>query len=245
MLSYNQILDKLGHKKFNRDELLSEIRKINPDYKEDSLEKSLSRLIKSGRLIRVSKYNFIQPEYIKKIYSYESMNVTAIAAKACITNNFPLIDFILYEMVQLNEFINHQIGKNTIFIETEKDVEEAVFERLREEHTSVLYFPKAEDFYRYSDSDSIIIKSLPSRYPKNSLDKHGISIEKLIVDLLANKIINSSISRGDYPDALREMFSKYRVNEIKLFRYATIRRINKDLDALLNEAGINLITRGE
>ena len=244
MLNYNQILEKLGHKKISRDELLSEVRKINPDYKEDSLKRSLSRLTKTGRLIRVSKYNYIQPEYIKKAYSYESMNTTAIAAKACVTSNFPLVDFILYEMVQLNEFVNHQIGKNTIFIETEKDAEEAVFERLREEHTSVLYFPKTEDFYRYSDSDSIIIKSLPSRYPKNSLDKHGISIEKLIVDLLANKIIKNSISRSDYPDALREMFSKYRVNEMKLFRYATIRRVIKDLDALLNESGINLITRG-
>ena len=245
MLNYNLILDKIGYRKFNQDELLLEIRKINPDYKEDSLKKSLSRLIKSGRLIRVSKYNYIQPENIKKAYTYENMNATAIAAKACITNNFPLIDFILYEMVQLNEFVNHQIGKNTIFIETEKDVEEAVFERLREEHTSVLYFPKTEDFYRYSDSDSIIIKSLPSRYPKNLLDKHGISIEKLIVDLLANKIIKNSISLGDYPDAMREMFSKYQVNEVKLLRYAIIRRVIKDLDALLYEAGINLITRGE
>ena len=244
MLNYNSLLDKFGNNKFNRSEILKEIRQEKPNYSEANLKRSLSRLVRSGRLMRVSQGHYIITESNKKYYSYKSMNTKAIAVKDCITSNFPLINFILFEMVQLNEFVNHQIGKNTIFIEIEKYVEDAVFERLREEYESVLFFPNPDDFYRYSDSDSIVVKSLPCRYPKNAIDKHGISIEKLIVDLFANKIISNSISRGDYPDAITEMFSRYQVNEIKLFRYASIRRITSDLEALLNETGVNLYTRG-
>jgi hypothetical protein len=243
MLNYSAVLEKFGNNCFSKNELISEIRQIKPDYNDENLKRSLSRLIKSGKLNRIAKGIYIVPKYKKLIYSYESMNSTAIDVKNCIINDFPLIDFIMLEMVQFNEFMNHQIAQNTIFIETERDVDKAVFERLKENYNSVLYFPKLEVFFLYREADCIVIKSLPYRYPKNIIDKHGISIEKLIVDLFSNELIKKSLNGADYPEALRDIFSKYQINETRLFGYAALRRVDSELKKMLNNEEIKLYTR--
>jgi len=243
LLNYLKIIEKFGNQSFIRSQILDEIKRENPNYNEKSLNKSLERLIEKGFIIRVAEGMFVVPERKKNIYLYKSYNDTAINVRKIVKETFPLIDFTMFEMVQLNQFVNHLIAKNTIFIEIEKDVEEHVFEKLKEEYNSVLYFPKPDDYFRYGEPDTIIIRALPCRYPKNPRDKHGTSIEKLIVDLFANEIIWNSISQGDYPDALENMFSAYQINETKLFRYAIIRRVENELRMMLEKANIKLYTK--
>jgi len=243
MVDYSKVLEKFGKNCFSRNDLMLEIKQIKPDYNEENLKKSLSRLIKSGKLMRVAQGIYTLPESKKHIYSYESMNPTAIEVRERIKRDYPLIDFVMFEMVQLNEFLNHLIAKNTIFIETEKDIEMVLFERLKLDYHPVLFQPKLEDYYLYRQADGIIIKSLPYKYPKSRLDKHGTSIEKLIVDLFANELIRNSISGGDYPEALRDIFTKYQINETKLFRYAIYRGVANELEAMLKREDIKLYTR--
>ena len=60
------------------------------------------------------------------------------------------MNFVIFESVILNEFLNYQIARNTIYIQIEKDVSSYIFDNLREEYAgSVLYKPGKKDFDRY------------------------------------------------------------------------------------------------
>lgn len=54
----------------------------------------------------------------------------------------PYLDFRIFELVQLNEFVNHQIAQNMIFVSVEGELEEDVFNTLWENYEgSVLLKP--------------------------------------------------------------------------------------------------------
>ena len=79
---------------------------------------------------------------------------------------------------------------------------------------------------QHGSNNSIIIERLISESPKGDVAPYNLAIEKLIVDLFANKRLKEMISLGDYPMALESIFSMYEVNQVKMFRYA--RRRNKE-----------------
>ena len=85
--------------------------------------------------------------------------------------------------------------------------------------------PTADEVYRYGKDDGIIIQRLVSESPRGRNDKYEITLEKLIVDMFASKLMSSFLTRGDYPAAIEDMFSKYYIDQVKLFRYA--KRRNK------------------
>ncbi|MGX8688088.1 MAG: DUF6577 family protein, partial [bacterium] len=56
------------------------------------------------------------------------------------SERFPEIGFVIFESVLLNEFLNHQIAQNTIYIQVEKDFSSYIFDILQEEYPGrVLY----------------------------------------------------------------------------------------------------------
>ena len=68
-------------------------------------------------------------------------------------------------------------------------------------------------------------------------------LEKIIVDLFANKLLNSILSKGDYPEMLERMFEKYKINQVMLFRYARRRNKEKEIfDFIKDKTNINLIS---
>ena len=241
-MNYCEMSKKFGHTSFSRADLLREIKRLKPDYNENSLNKSLARLVERGYFMRVAKGVFVVPQLNRPTYSYEGKYSNIDDIKAFIKTQFPLIDYLVFETVQLNEFFNHQIAVNTIFVETEKEATEAIFESFSEVHASVLFSPSPALYHRYGKNDSIIVRPLPCRYPQNTGDKHGISLEKLIVDLFANELLKDFLNSADYPEAMEEMFLLYQINETKLFRYAKTRRVDAQLLEVLGKAKVKLYT---
>ena len=47
-----------------------------------------------------------------------------------IQEQFPLLDFSIMELIQLNDFVNHQIAHNVLFLSVEVDMIEFVFDSL-------------------------------------------------------------------------------------------------------------------
>ena len=73
-----------------------------------------------------------------------------------------------------------------------------------------------------------------------------ITLEKLIVDLFANKTLLKLLSKGDYPQALEEMFNKYQINESKLLRYASRRGKKEEIVKFISEkTNIKFYTTGD
>jgi len=145
-----------------------------------------------------------------------------------VKNRFPLVEFIAWDAFSLNEFLNHQIANNTVFLEVEHSLEESVYEFLRDEIDSVvLLSPDARAFDVYWKPGAIVIQRLVTQSPGGRKDTHLTTIEKLVVDLFANKIAGRVFSPSELPDVIATICDRYVLNETKLFRYAKRRHCDE------------------
>ncbi|MDD4220489.1 MAG: type II toxin-antitoxin system RelB/DinJ family antitoxin [Sphaerochaetaceae bacterium] len=133
-----------------------------------------------------------------------------------------------------NEFFNHQLAHNQIFLEVENDGCDFVFSALVEKFPGrVLHRPKAQEILHYGTDDGIIIDRLVTEAPKSNGEPYQVPLEKLIVDLFANK--NLILSKGDYPSAIETMFATYRIDQVSMLRYARRRNKVKDVFEFLRD----------
>ena len=110
----------------------------------------------------------------------------------------------------------------------ENDGCEFVYSSLADDYGGrILLRPSVKELQYYIQTDSIIVERLVSESPKGRNDAYEVPIEKLIVEMFANKTLMRMISKGDYPEALETIFEKYNVDQIKMLRYAR-RRNRKD-----------------
>ena len=174
-----------------------------------------------------NQYAIYQEDTAKNDYSaIESKEGAAV--KSFLAKQFPLLDYAVWETCALNEFLNHQLARNHIFVEVEKPLEESVFIALREwTKAPVLMKPSGNDLYLYSGDLTIIVSTLTSEAP---IAGHEIRIEKLLVDLLANKLIYQIISPSEIPNIFTMAFSRYNINRSALLRYARRRGLEREIN---------------
>lgn len=220
------------------------ISRINPKYSERTIYWQLSKLQDMGVLQKVGQNTFLVVGNANKRreYSYGySKEMQEIVNK--IKEEYPLVDFQVWEFVQLNEFVNHQIGKNVFFVEVEHFLEESIFNRLKEYCSRILLCPKEDMFYAYFEENMVVIQRLLSEAPKPSENMKGCSLEKLLVDLFSNKLTGQLVERAEYPGIYEEAFRKYYIDEKKLFRYARRRSLENEIrDFIEKETNIQLLT---
>ena len=134
-----------------------------------------------------------------------------------------------WELIQFNEFLNHQIAKNIIVVEVENMLEDSVFDTLREQYPNVFISPRIEQYHRYKGKeDNIVVLKLISETPKPR-DGHSSILEKLLVDLFSNKFTGRLIERSEYPAIFEDAFCKYYLDESKMFRYARRRNVESQI----------------
>ncbi len=220
------IISGLNNQTFSRNDLFKVAVSLEQQFSQTDIRNLLEKLLASDLIVRVGRNQYqkkseigfseYQPHYSKK----------AKEIKDIISKQFPLIDFRVWELTLLNEFVNHQIAHNKIFVEVENDGTDFIYQTISEKYQNeVLLKPTSDEVYRYGKDDGIIIQRLVSESPRGRNDKYEITLEKLIVDMFASKLMSSFLTRGDYPAAIEDMFSKYYIDQVKLFRYA--KRRNK------------------
>ncbi len=115
----------------------------------------------------------------------------------------------------MNEFVNHQLARNTIFIEVENRLDESVFNLLFEKYPHVLHNPNIDEYYKYAG--------------------------ELLVDLFGRGISGAIISRSEYRAIYEDSFKKYNINLAKMFRYARRRGIEQRIrNYICEETSITL-----
>lgn len=219
------------------------IHSFNPECSERTIYWQLAKLQEMGIMQKLGQNLFLVLDADKKKseYSYSySEKMQGIVNK--IKQEYPLIDFQVWEFVQLNEFVNHQIGKNVLFIEVEHRLEESVFNTLNAYCSRILLCPKEEMFYTYFEENMVVIQKLLSESPKASEKMNGCKLEKLLVDLFSNKLTGQLVERAEYVNIYEEAFRKYYIDEKKLFRYARRRNLEKEIiNFIENETSIQLL----
>jgi len=209
---------------------------------EANFRRILRKMLDSGELVRVGRNAYSAAEG-RKNYTYEYSAISKTLAEYMEQNN-PYLEFVIMELVQLNEFVNHQIAHNVYFLYVEGDYGEFLFDPLKSMFPGkVLLYPDVETFYRYGSEDVIVIERLVSQSPRDKKEKWPVRIEKMLVDLFADDIFSSMISRSEYPAIYEGIFERYAVDENSLLRYAGRRRAKKKiLEFVAGETNICLRT---
>lgn len=135
----------------------------------------------------------------------------------------------------MNEFVNHLLAKNTIFIEVENMLDESIFNLLFNRYPHVLHNPSLDEYYKYAGDETIIVRKLISEAPPPFGQYRQASLEKLLVDLFGRGISGSILSRSEYRAIYEDAFQKYNINQGKMFRYARRRGIEKAIRDFIHE----------
>ncbi len=220
--------DKMPDHAITRQDIFELVRESNPAFREGQMKRLLAYMIATSKIEHVGRNKYRKITEAANTVRYENhYSENAQIIISIMQKEFPLVEYRIWELSWLNEFVNHQLPRNYIFLEVEKDGCEFIFERIITEFEGkVLLRPNQDQILRYGVDNSIIIDRLISEAPKGTPEQFNLMLEKLIVDLFANKRLKAMLSLGDYPRALETIFTMYEVNQIKMFRYA--RRRNKE-----------------
>jgi hypothetical protein len=236
------ILQKLPDGICTRQHILHAAQIVEPSFKETQLRHLLGSLHNSNLIVRVGRNQYRKADGTQRKPIYMGVySETARMVIECMETQFPLLEYRVWELSWLNEFLSHLVARNRIFLEVEHEGCDFVFSALFERFPGrVLLRPEVQELLRYGTDDGIIIDRLVTEAPRSEGERYQVPLEKLIVDLFANKRL--MLSRGDYPSAIEMMFSTYRIDQVSLFRYARRRNKAKELsDFLRDKTTIELV----
>lgn len=222
-------------KSFSRQEVLQSFRKAGFELSDASFYKKFAAMVKEGEFVRVGHGVYCFPEGNTRLYEHEYSELTKEVA-SLIQRQYPLLDFSIMELIQLNDFVNHQISHNVLFLSVEEDAMEFVFNSLKEQYFGKAFIhPTLEMFHRYWSDNMIVVNKLVTEAPKSTIISWHTRLEKLLVDIVADPLLLDSLSESEYPGIYEDAFSMYVVDESCMFRYAARRTVDKKIKKLIRE----------
>lgn len=154
--------------------------------------------------------------------------------------NFPFAKFCVYQGEIIAPLQHHLSSNRVIYVETDRDSAETVFNFLKDVNRDVYLRPDKEMIYRYVDMDSRVffVKNLVSEAPLQKVSGVPMpTLEKLLVDILRDT--DFFYLQGSESDRIIEnAFNLYAVNRSRLFRYAGRRKVKEDLSSILENLNI-------
>lgn len=180
----------------------------------------IGRLVSCGSLHKSGRDRYSLPQSSHKdrftpVYSDKASDI-----KEVIEKSFPYVAFTVFETSLMNEFLNHLIAQNTVFIQIEKGSSIFVFRFLRElGYVNIMYKPDRKTFSLYWSKDCIVITDLISESPPGT-EKHSVTLEKMLVDMVSDKLISTTYSVSELESFIAQAEEKYSLDKVKLFRYA-------------------------
>lgn len=197
-----------------------------------------------GKLCRKGKLNRIG----RGIYTLQSATTFIVKANAktrslfrSISGQYPFADFCVYSADVITPLLHDMMPNNTIYIETNRDTVESVFDMLLPKYNGRIFLmPTKEIATRYIDfaKENIIVKPLVTEAPLALDGKVSVpTLEKLLVDTRVDADF-FYLHGYENLEMLRTAISHYDVNRNRLLRYADRRNIKesiiKDLETIKN-----------
>lgn len=193
----------------------------------------LSALAKDNVLVRVGRGVYVIAQ--KQSFTYKPSELAKeIFLK--MKSELPFTDFCVYDGNILSPIQHHISINHAIYVETNRDAVESVFNRLKELYKNVYKQPNATLMYDYIDirENCIIVKTLVTESPL--MEINGIKVptlEKLLVD--TQKDADFDYLRGSESLNMYQLvFEQYSINTQRLMRYAKRRCISQEIQELIN-----------
>lgn len=209
-----------GNAIFSRSDLLSALQSHGININMPSFKKLLQKLLSTGEIARAGRNAYFIPSANLAEYQHNYSEIASGIANS-IAEDFPALEYVIFELQQLNEFVNHQIAHNAIFVYVPADTIDFVFDTLQDQpYDTVLLNPGINEYHKYWSDNMIVVKRLISESPPGRNVKWHSRVEKIMVDLIADKLLSEIISPAELPRIYEDIFAKYIVDESSMFRYA-------------------------
>ena len=202
------------------------LKEAGREMNEAAIYKRINKLINSGFIVRVGQGLYCFSD--KNRYDYSLQEPLSHDVFNILKNSFPNnLDYIIYESTILNEFLNHLLAHSITIIETPKKYAEDLFWKLQERgFKDIMINPTDDERYRYNPS--VIIKNMVTKSPIN-LKEHKMTIEKLIVDIVCDNLLNQFYEGAEKKYIINEIFSKYAIKYDSVKNYAKRRKAFDEL----------------
>lgn len=163
-----------GHR-YSHQELIKLLKNNYPQMRDSSYHWAVCGMLKSGNLTKVARNVYVvQNEREKPMYrpAYSDLAAKLISQ---VSDKYPSVRFTVFETALMNDFLNHLVALNTVFIQAEKDVSIFVFRHLRElGYAHLLYKPKKADYALYWEKDCIVVTDMISEAPTEATEMFHI-----------------------------------------------------------------------
>lgn len=160
--------DVKNQKCFSRQQVLQSFRNAGYKLSDASFYKKFAAMVKDGDLARVGNGLYCFPGNNARPYNHEYSDL-AVEVASLIQEQYPLVDFSIMELIQLNDFVNHQLAHNVLFLSVESDVIEFVFDMLKDQYFGKVFInPTPEMYHQYWSDNMIVINKLTTEAPKNT-----------------------------------------------------------------------------
>ena len=198
----------------------------------------LQRRLDEGSIVHVGWNKYVvagRKGLYRPVYSNEAEELVQR-----IMDGFIDMSFRVFELIQLNDFMNHQIAHNTIFLQVENDLQEFVFDTLRVEYPGrVMLRPGLAEYYRYLQDNEIVVGRLPSEAPKGVEKPWHSRLEKIIVDIYTDKLLRNIVPESEKETIVTGAFDLYLLDEKTMIRYAKRKGAADKVGKILKEYGVS------
>ena len=226
---------EVGHR-YSHQELIKLLKNDYPQMRDSSYHWAVCGMLKSGSLTKIARNVYVvQNERKKPVYrpAYSDLAAKLISQ---VSDKYPSVHFTVFETALMNDFLNHLVAQNTVYIQMEKDVSIFVFRFLQElGYDHLLYKPNKDDYALYWKKDCIVVTDLISEAPLSASALHEICLEKMLVDMYCDKLISSAYSKSEYPETLKQAMETYHIEPAKMMRYARRRGREDEMKKILQE----------
>lgn len=233
-IDYTVFLNRKNGDTFDRAELLIEARRQNPEVSEASVKAYLHKMLESGLIGRIGRNAYCSME--KKSIYYHEYSELALRVMKYMSELYTDLDFRIFELSQVNEFFNHQLAHNTVFVSVEKELGSFVFDALKEEFAGKLLInPTKKMYHQYWSDNMVVINKLTTEAPKGKVNDWRTDLEKMLVDIKIDKVISSTFEVCELPQMYEAAFDKYLIDESQMFRYARRRGAEGKIRSFIDE----------
>lgn len=210
-------------KTYNENEIMSLLKFHNPTASDTHLKWLLYEILKNSNAVRIGKQKY---RINGKKYSNDFRLSITNSIASFLLSNFPLIKNVVWEINQLNEWLNLLFAKNIIFVEIESNYVDLIFQDLLDkfgDDNMLLLNPTVDEIIRYMRDGLIVVKTLYSKSPINKNNNH-IKLEKLMVDVVADEILKAFLDTVAIEDIMKGIINNYDFNIEKMYACAKRRR---------------------
>lgn len=194
----------------------------------------LSEISRKGDLVRISRGTYAVSQ--KQNFVFVPNKISQSIYKQ-LSNQLPYNDLCVYDGSVFSQFQYHLFTNNAVYVETNRDSVEYVFNYLKSKYNNTFRQPDANFMTDYVDlrKRCIIVKSLVTESPLAEYDGVRVpTLEKLLVDI--QKDADFDYLRGTESLYIyQSAFELYNINTQRLLRYAKRRGTLTSVESLINE----------